>query len=109
MPPDQAHPAAQDPVSRAIPARYRERSPTVTDVGAGYPEQASPVPRNHQAIRSLTVTPTLTSPWPGRNSLDIRVSARHDVNWLIDSAHLDGPCHGCDEPGTFISTSTMAA
>jgi len=38
VPPDQAHPASQDPVSRAIPpARHRERSRTVTAPGAAAP------------------------------------------------------------------------
>jgi hypothetical protein len=43
VPPDQAHPLARNPVSRAIPpARHRERSRTVTAPGTGHPAANRP-------------------------------------------------------------------
>ena len=66
MPPDQAHPAAQ------TPCRGRTRRPPnpalihVQNRPPARPAANHPTPRNHQAIRSLTVTPTLTSPWQVR-------------------------------------------
>ena len=53
MPPDQAHPASQDPVSRAIPpARHRDRSRTVT-ARRRAPRPATPAkPPGHQITHS---------------------------------------------------------
>jgi hypothetical protein len=45
------------------PARHRERSRTVTDPAPSTRPRYGPALRSHQAIRSRTVTPTLTSPW----------------------------------------------